>query len=54
MPVNPHPILLGVPLVEPEVLRNVGLIKRRGRTQTPAAIELEQLVRQMPIRLAGD
>ncbi|MDD1964845.1 LysR family transcriptional regulator [Pseudomonas putida] len=53
MPAAPHPILVSVPLIEPEVLRNVGLIKRRGRTLTPAAIELERLVRDMPIRSAG-
>lgn len=53
MPAAPHPILVSVPLIEPEVLRNVGLIKRRGRTLTPAAIELEKLVRDMPIRSAG-
>ncbi|NYS41914.1 LysR family transcriptional regulator, partial [Pseudomonas syringae pv. actinidiae] len=38
----------------PEVIRNVGLIKRRGRTLTPAALELEQLVRKMPFRSAGN
>ena len=53
MPAAPHPILVSVPLIEPEVLRSVGLIKRRGRTLTPAAIELEKLVREMPIRSAG-
>lgn len=54
MPRTPHPILKAVPLEEPQVLRNVGLIKRRGRTLTPAALELERLVRSMPARLAGD
>jgi DNA-binding transcriptional LysR family regulator len=54
MPQAPHPILVSVPLIEPEVLRSVGLIKRRGRTLTPAAIELEKLVRDMPIRSARD
>lgn len=53
MPGNDHPLLVSVPLVEPQVTRNVGLIKRRGRTLTPAAIELEQLVRQMPLRSPG-
>lgn len=47
MPLAAHPILVSVPLVEPEVVRNVGLIKRRGRTLTPAGIELERLVREM-------
>ncbi len=54
MPVTSHPILVSVPLVEPEVMRNVGLIKRRGRTLTPAALELERLVREKPARLAAD
>ncbi|EPN52296.1 LysR family transcriptional regulator [Pseudomonas syringae] len=54
MPMTAHPFLVSVPLVEPEVIRNVGLIKRRGRTLTPAALELEQLVRKMPFRSAGN
>ena len=53
MPRGAHPILVGVPLVEPEVVRNVGLIKRRGRTLTPAALELHRLVRQRPVQLPG-
>lgn len=47
MPLAGHPLLVSVPLVEPEVLRNVGLIRRRGHTLTPAALELERLVREM-------
>jgi hypothetical protein len=46
---TPHPILASVPLVDPQVIRNVGLLKRRGRTLTPAALELERLVRELPI-----
>jgi DNA-binding transcriptional LysR family regulator len=49
MPMTPHPILASVPLVDPQVIRNVGLLKRRGRTLTPAALELERLVRELPI-----
>ncbi|SFU94923.1 transcriptional regulator, LysR family [Pseudomonas sp. OV546] len=52
MPALEHPILVSVPLVEPQVMRNVGLIKRRGRTLPPAALELERLVREMPFRSA--
>jgi DNA-binding transcriptional LysR family regulator len=52
MPGTEHPILLSVPLVEPQVMRNVGLIKRRGRTLPPAALELERLVRELPFRSA--
>lgn len=50
MPSGPHPVLAAVPLVEPEVLRNVGILKRRGRTLTPTALELAELVRRMPAR----
>ncbi|SDT22906.1 LysR family transcriptional regulator [Pseudomonas fuscovaginae UPB0736] len=42
-----HPLLTGVPLVEPEVMRKVGLLKRRGRVLTPAALELERLIVEM-------
>nr|WP_218179142.1 LysR family transcriptional regulator [Pseudomonas gingeri] len=48
MPVaNEHPILTSVPLIEPEVMRKVGLLKRRGRVLTPAARELERLIVEM-------
>ncbi|RAU47452.1 MULTISPECIES: LysR family transcriptional regulator [unclassified Pseudomonas] len=52
MPVSPHPILASVALTEPEVVRQMGLLKRRGRTLTPAALELERLIRELPERLA--
>ena len=52
MPVSPHPILASVALTEPEVVRQVGLLKRRGRTLTPAALELERLIRELPGTLA--
>jgi DNA-binding transcriptional LysR family regulator len=51
LPTGAHPILAGVPLIAPEVVRNVGLLKRRGRTLTPAALTLEQLVRDLPASL---
>jgi DNA-binding transcriptional LysR family regulator len=47
MPTVGHPILISVPLVEPQVIRSVGLIKRRGRSLTPAALELERLIVEM-------
>ncbi|MGE8389878.1 MAG: LysR family transcriptional regulator [Pseudomonas sp.] len=47
MPAADHPILTRVPLTDPVVMRSVGLIKRRGRTLTPAALALERLVVQM-------
>jgi hypothetical protein len=32
------------------VMRSVGIIKRRGRTLTPAALELERLVVEMKVK----
>ena len=49
MPAADHPILTRVPLTDPQVMRSVGLIKRRGRTLTPAALELERLVVEMKV-----
>lgn len=37
MPNKDHPLLVGVPLVEPAVVRQVGLIRRKGRILSPAA-----------------
>lgn len=54
MPPDPHPLLAAVPLREPEVARNVGILKRRGRTLTPAALELEKLLRETRLDSAGD
>ncbi|MEB0045676.1 MULTISPECIES: LysR family transcriptional regulator [unclassified Pseudomonas] len=50
MPAADHPILTRVPLTAPQVMRSVGLIKRRGRTLTPAALALERLVVDMKIQ----
>ena len=40
MPGKDHPLLVSIPLDEPEVTRRVGLIRRRGRTLSPAAQQL--------------
>jgi hypothetical protein len=40
-------------IIEPEVVRNVGLIKGRGRTLTPAALELHRLLQQRTVQLPG-
>jgi DNA-binding transcriptional LysR family regulator len=40
MPPDGHAALVCVPLVEPEITRTVGLIKRRGRPLSPAAQQL--------------
>jgi hypothetical protein len=34
-------------------MRSVGLIKRRGRTLTPAALALERLVVEMKVEVSG-
>ena len=49
LPASDHPILTRVPLTDPQVMRSVGLIKRRGRTLTPAALELERLAVEMKV-----
>lgn len=54
MPISAHPILAKVRLVEPEVVRQMGVLKRRGRTLTPAALELEQRIRALPGTLTRD
>jgi DNA-binding transcriptional LysR family regulator len=40
MPGKDHPLLVSIPLEEPTVTRHVGLIRRRGRSLTPAAQQL--------------
>jgi len=40
MPPDGHAVLVSVPLVEPVITRTVGLIRRRGRSLSPAAQEL--------------
>lgn len=43
MPSEDHPLLMSVPLVEPVVTRTIGLIRRRGRSLSPAALKLFEL-----------
>ena len=40
MPAAGHPLLVGVPLIDPVVTRRVGLIRRQGRSLSPAAQQL--------------
>ncbi len=40
MPAHDHPLLVSVPLEEPVVTRVMGLIRRRGRSLSPAAQQL--------------
>lgn len=43
MPGPGHPLLVSLPLVDPVVSRKVGLIRRRGRSLSPAAQQLYDL-----------
>lgn len=43
MPGKDHPLLTSVPLVDPVVTRTMGLIRRRGRSLSPAALQLYDL-----------
>lgn len=47
MPGSDHPLLVKVPLVEPVVTRKIGLIRRRGRSLSPAAQRLFDLFREV-------
>ena len=51
MPGPDHPLLVSVPLVEPEITRRIGLIRRRGRTLSPAAQQLYELFVEVQGRL---
>ena len=46
MPGADHPLLVSVPLDGPVVTRRVGLIRRKGRTLSPAAQQLYGFVRR--------
>ncbi len=47
MPGADHPLLVSVPLVEPVVSRKVGLIRRKGRTLSPAALQFFEFFSEM-------
>jgi DNA-binding transcriptional LysR family regulator len=47
MPGADHPLLVSVPLVEPVVSRKVGLIRRKGRTLSPAALQFFEFFADM-------
>jgi DNA-binding transcriptional LysR family regulator len=48
MPRPGHATLVAVPLVAPEVTRTLGLIRRHGRTLSPAARELYAMIESKP------
>lgn len=47
MPAGDHPVLASVPLVDPAVSRRIGLIRRKGRSFTPAAERLYDLLMEL-------
>ena len=47
MPPSDHPLLVSVPLVDPVITRKVGLIRRRGRSLSPAAQQLYDLFSEL-------
>ena len=47
MPGADHPLLVSVPLVDPVVTRKVGLIRRKGRSLSPAAQQLYDFFAEM-------
>ena len=47
MPGKDHPLLVSVPLAEPEVTRQLGLIRKRGRPLSPSAQQLYDFFLEM-------
>jgi DNA-binding transcriptional LysR family regulator len=47
MPDKNHPTLVSIPLGDPVITRQMGLVKRRGRSLSPAAQQLYDLLAQM-------
>ena len=50
MPGPDHPLLVSVPLSDPIVTRKVGLIRRKGRSLSPAALQLYEFFTEMKVR----
>jgi DNA-binding transcriptional LysR family regulator len=47
MPGADHPLLVSVPLLDPVITRKIGLIRRKGRTLSPAAQQLHAFFSEM-------
>jgi DNA-binding transcriptional LysR family regulator len=47
MPGADHPLLVSVPLVDPVISRRIGLIRRKGRSLSPAAQQLYEFFSEM-------
>lgn len=54
MPAGDHPLLVSVPLTDPVITRKVGLIRRKGRTLSPAAQQLYAFLAAMRRTSKGD
>lgn len=52
MPGADHPLLVSVPLFDPVVTRKIGLIRRKGRSLSPAAQQLYEFFSEMKARRA--
>ena len=50
MPGADHPLLVSVPLVDPVITRKIGLIRRKGRSLSPAAQQLFEFFLEMKTR----
>lgn len=53
MPAADHPLLVSVPLVDPIVTRNVGLIRRKSRSLSPTAQQLYEFLMDMKGKRGG-
>lgn len=49
MPADDHPLLVSVPLVDPVVTRKMGLIRRKGRSLSPAAQQLYEFFSELRV-----
>jgi len=54
MPGADHPLLVSVPLSEPVIMRKVGLIRRKGRSLSPAAQQLYEFFTAMKKKSGGN
>jgi DNA-binding transcriptional LysR family regulator len=50
MPGADHPLLVSVPLSDPVISRKIGLIRRKGRTLSPAAQQLYAFFSELKVR----
>jgi hypothetical protein len=53
MPAADHPLLVSVELTDPVVRRTVGVIRRRGRSLSPAAQQLHAFLMELQVPPQG-